>query len=369
MLAVAGVVGLFALVGIFGHMAETLAAGLASETGRDTVAAAAANQGAILWGGLTSAVALALAALCVGLPAIPARTATIGLAVIVSGDLWLNARPFWDYVAPYGRDAVIDQLTTTQPSRVLNIDAYPGSALMAFDVPQVLGYHGNELATYDALLGGKNEWRNLNQLRLWGLLGVSHVILPATMQMDSIPEFHKVLETEISTGARVRLFERVGPTTYVRVVPAAAKANPEQIVPTLLDPRMDYSRIVLLTPDAPIDPPPLTALPPPSATQAHMQAWSPGRMTITLDPPPRAPSYVLIAENWFPDWRAWTDGKPALVLRGDYTLLTVAVPAGTQEVVLGFRSEAFAHGRLLTLCSALLLIGLAVGSRFQNPNA
>src|SRR2546421_9438861 len=48
-------------------------------------------------------------------------------------------------------------------------------------------------------------------------------------------------------------------------------------------------------------------------------------------------SYLLIAENWYPDWEATVDGQPAAVLRGDYSLLTVALPAGAKVVEL--RSE------------------------------
>ena len=87
---------------------------------------------------------------------------------------------------------------------------------------------------------------------------------------------------------------------------------------------------------------------------------------VTLDPPPTAPSYLLISENWFPDWLAWADGKSAQVLRGDYTLLTVVVPAGTHQVDLAFRSRAYANGRALTRWSLLLLAALGIGSLFQR---
>ncbi|HXQ28762.1 MAG TPA: YfhO family protein [Gemmatimonadales bacterium] len=367
LLIVAAVIGGLALVGVFGQVARTIAQGLSADAGRDTVGAANANQGAILWGALTSAVALALAALCVGLRRVPPAMATLGLAFVVGGDLWVNARPFWDYTEPYGRDAVIDRLAATRPSRVLNFNAYPGSALMAFDIADVLGYHGNELANYDALLGGKNEWRNLGALKLWDLLAVSHVVVPAGMKgADSIPGFRRVLDTTISTGGRVRLFDRLDSASYVRVVPAAVKADTGQIIPTLLDPRLDFSRIVLFAQDAPIVLPPLSALPPPSASRALVKAWRPGAMSITLDPPPTAPSYLLISENWFPDWLAWADGKSAQVLRGDYALLTVAVPAGTHQVELAFRSRAYENGRTLTRWSLLLLAALGVGSLFQR---
>src|SRR5439155_263987 len=89
------------------------------------------------------------------------------------------------------------------------------------------------------------------------------------------------------------------------------------VVPTLVDPRIDYSRVVLFTPDQPVTPAPIREMPPPSPARATVTAWEPGRMTIALDPAPPQPSYVLVAENWYPDWRATVDGASARVIRGD----------------------------------------------------
>jgi len=235
--------------------------------------------------------------------------------------------------------------------------------MMSFDIPELFGYHGNELRYYDELWGGKNESRNLGVLPLWDLWAVRYAILPAGAQtLDSIPGFRRVLDSvTIFDGARVNLFERLAPAPYARVVPAAIKVDSAAIIPTLLHPRMDFSRIVLLTKDQPITPEPLKQmeLPPPSPSRAAVTMWQPGRMTVTLDPAPAQPGYLLIAENWYPDWEASADGRPAQVLRGDYSLITVAVPAGAKVVDLAFRSKLYELGRTLTIASlATLLIAL-----------
>src|SRR3989475_2080260 len=105
---------------------------------------------------------------------------------------------------------------------------------MAFDIPQLLGYHGNELRYYDELLGGKNEWRNLGVLPLWDLLGVRYVIAPAGARaVDSLPGFHRVLDSVASfEGTRVHLMERTTPPPYARVVPGAIKTDSATIIPT-----------------------------------------------------------------------------------------------------------------------------------------
>ncbi len=358
-LIVGGIVALLGGTGMFGHVAEALAAAKA--------AAARADEAAILWGAVTSGLALAASAAVLG-PAqgrLTPRLSALALTLILGTDLWLNARQFWSYTKPYGRDRVIDRVATTPlPYRVLNLPgpgAYPGSALMAFDIPEVFGYHGNELRYYDDLWGGKNEWRNLGVLPLWDLWAVRYAILPAgTQTLDSIPGFRRVLDSvTIFDGSPVNLFERTAPAPYARVVAGAIKTDSATIIPTLLDPRMDFSRIVLFTNDQPVAPEPLKAMPAPSPSRPAVTAWQPGRMTVTLDPVPPQPSYLLIAENWYPDWEATADGRPAQLLRGDYTLITVALPAGAKVVELAFRSKLYEAGRTVSVGSlGVLLLAL-----------
>jgi hypothetical protein len=359
-LVVGGIVTLLGAAGVFGHMAEALAGPKA--------AAARADQAAILWGAATSGLALVAAAAVLG-PArgrLTPRLTALALILVVGTDLWLNARQFWLYTKPFERDQVIDRVAATPlPYRVLNPPgagaAYPGSILMAFDIPELFGYHGNELRYYDELWGGKNEWRNLGVLSLWDLWAVRYAILPAGGRtIDSIPGFRRVLDSVPTfDGGRANLFERVAPAPYARVVAGAIKTDSTTIVPTLVDPRMDFSRIVLFTNDQPVTPEPLKEMPAPSPSRAAVTAWQPGRMTVTLDPAPPKPSYVLVAENWYPDWQVTIDGRRGQLLRGDYSLITVPVPAGTRTVDLTFRSRLYELGRGITLASlALLLVAL-----------
>jgi hypothetical protein len=157
-------------------------------------------------------------------------------------------------------------------------------------------------------------------------------------------------------GGRANLFERIAPALYARVVAGAVKADSATIVPTLVDPRMDVSRIVLFTNDQPVTPEPLKEMPPPSPARAAVTAWQPGRMTIKLDPTPPKPSYLVVAENWYPDWHVTIDGRRGQLLRGDYSLITVPLPAGAATVDLIFRSRSYELGRAITLASLALLV-------------
>ena len=353
-----GIVVLLAVTGVLGHLAMGLAT---------VVQAAGANASAILWGAASSGLALAAtgSVLSFAHGRLTPRAGALALVLVVGADLWLNARQFWRYTAPPGRDALVDHVAATPPPyRVVNLGAYAGSMLMAFDIPEVLGSHGNELRYYDELLDRENRWSHLRFLSVWDLLAVRYAILPAgTGRTDSIPGFRRVLDSVPTVdGDRANLFERIAPAPYARVVPAAIKTDSTTIVPTLVDPRMDFSRIVLFTNDQPVTPEPLKEMPPPSSSRATVTAWQPGRMTVTLDPAPPKTSYLLVAENWYPDWRVTVDGRRGQLLRGDYSLITVPVPAGTRTVDLTFRSRLYELGRTVTLMSLALLLVILLAS-------
>lgn len=368
-LVAAGVVVVLALTGVFGHIAANLAGGAGAE-GR--MEAARAHAGAILAGALTSGVALLLLAIIAYRLARAARPEVpllLLLLVVVSGDLWLAARPFWLYSAPpqqttFRTDAAIDRMRATPlPYRALDlVGVYPGNgvALMAFDVPQLLGAPFNEIRYFDELWNRDESFSNRRYIQAWDLYAVRYVIVPSgERQLDSLPGFRRVL-TGVPTadGATANLLERTDPAPWARVVPAAIKVDTGRIIPTLLNPQMDYGRIVLLTPDVPLSPPRISAMPEPSRSKAAVASWEPGRMSISLDPAPDSASYLLVAENWYPDWHATVDGAPAPVVRGDWALITVPIPAHARKVELRFESPGYAIGRGVSLASVGVTLAL-----------
>ena len=357
-----------------------LAALAASWAGPEKSGIAAQTASTITLSGAKSAVfAAAVAGLGFAVLAGKVRRlpAALWLVVIVGGDLYITARQFWQYspraAQLYQDDAVTLRLRQTPyPYRVLDPGIYPTAYLMAKRVPTVLGHHGNELHTYDELLGGKNIWTNLfptGSIRLqdfvapqhpvlWDLLAIRFVILPE--EKLPLPGWHQLSGLATAPGGQTAfLYERDTVPAYARVVTGAAKLPEERLLPTLLDPRLDVSRVVLLPNDAPVQPMRLDSMPARSASQARVAHWEPGRMTVRMDPAPDRDGYLLVSENWYPDWRAEVDGREAAVLRGDYTFLTVPVPQGAREVRLTTRSTAYRRGEMVTFASfAAVLVWL-----------
>jgi hypothetical protein len=77
------------------------------------------------------------------------------------------------------------------------------------------------------------------------------------------------------------------------------------------------------------------------------------RFDVTAD---RA-ALLVVADNWFPAWRATVDGLPAPVLRAYHTLRAVPVPAGTHTVAMVYRSSVVARSLAVSVVVLLLLLG------------
>jgi hypothetical protein len=380
-----GAVVLLALLGAFGGLALVLA----PETGGRAGQALQTARSSILSGALTSGFAL----LALGAVAWihraegrPAWMLALALPLIVSTDLWLNARSFWTYSerpreALFAGDAITRALQEAPlPYRVIDlsdtgVDTYPGASLMAFGVPQILGHHGNQLHHFNEVLGGKNEWRYLlTGRRLWDLFAVQYVLLPSGVdlgaQLPAYAGLEQVFDTVLTAvptarGGIADLLARRDPVPYARAVPGAVTIPDDEAIPNVASPQspLPLDRVVLLAPGAGFEPEPLREVPAALETKAQVTAWAPGSMTIRLEPRPERDAYVVVSENYYPSWRAWADGEPVSIMRGNVTMLTVPVRAGTSELRFEFTSEAYERGRLITavsLFAAVLLIGVPV---------
>jgi hypothetical protein len=371
-LVAAGVLLLLGASGALGGMAESLARPELRER-------AANNADAIAFGAVRSA--LVLAALAgIGLAVLAGKlkgaAPAVALTLLIGADLVFNARRFFEWSPPaselYADDVITRRLhQDSLPFRVLDVPEpngiYRTAFLMAKRIPNALGHHGNELHAYDELMGGKNVWRNLlTTTRLWDLLALKYVLLPGPLPIAGyslVERGHAGAPSQRGVLQEAFLYQADSVPPYARVVSGAAKLDEERIIPTLMDYRFDYNRVVLLLPDAPVEVAPLDSIPPRSPSRARVTGWEPGAMTIRLDPAPASDSWLVVSENWYPDWRAEVNGSEAPVLRGQFTLITVPLRAGASEVTLRVRSASYSRGRAVSfasLAAAALLIAVPV---------
>ncbi|HEX8953963.1 MAG TPA: YfhO family protein, partial [Polyangia bacterium] len=72
---------------------------------------------------------------------------------------------------------------------------------------------------------------------------------------------------------------------------------------------------------------------------------------------------LVLSDAWYPGWRVTVDGAAAPLLRADYALRGVALPAGRHVVELTFRSRPAQLGLALSAVGILALFALAAIGR------
>ncbi len=106
--------------------------------------------------------------------------------------------------------------------------------------------------------------------------------------------------------------------------------------------------------------PALAALNPTGQGSIQLTSYAPNRLAYTFQSP--GEQLAVFSEIWYgPDlgWTATIDGAPAELLRADYALRALRVPAGEHEIVMTFAPSSFALGRTISLiCSVLTLLAV-----------
>ena len=309
---------------------------------------------------------LAAAALCAA--RLSNRLAGAQWSLLMGGlvllDLWSVERRYIQFSPPartsFAPDSVVRTLRADSGVyRILVLNEYAGleNYFMAQHVRSVLGYHGNELQRYDALLGGKNEWRNIGSTNLLKLLAVRYVVLGQAVQT---PILSAVGPGPVPTadGQTAYLYRVTDAAPYAFLVGEALQVADSQTIGTLLDPRFDQRRMLLVSPDQHIG---LVSLeqheiPPPLNTSVAVSELRPGALRFDLGAPLTDPAYLFVSENYHPAWHAQVDGRAVRVVRAQYSLIAVPLPAGARSVQLSFSSPAFRQGQIITLLTLLLVL-------------
>src|SRR4029450_7568953 len=98
--------------------------------------------------------------------------------------------------------------------------------------------------------------------------------------------------------------------------------------------------------------------------RAEIVGFAPERVTVDVDAP--RPGLLVVAEAWYPGWRATVNGAPAPCVAANAWMRAVPVPAGRSRIVLSFRSRYLALGAAVSLGTMALLLAAAVGVRAEG---
>jgi hypothetical protein len=143
------------------------------------------------------------------------------------------------------------------------------------------------------------------------------------------------------------------------LVHEAVRGDPEQVRAMLANGEHDLRRTALVE-----EAPPELAAPPDAARErVTFEAYAPGSVRLRVEA--GAPAMVVLADTYYPAWRAYVDGEPAKVYATDGAFRGVAVPAGTHTVELRYEDRRLVIGTAVSAGTALVLLG-AIGVAFAR---
>lgn len=389
----AGLFALFISIGGYGMLTSLVLGGIPDQAIQTYGFAdrAEANQSSAVLGAWRSFLFVGLAAALLWAyreRRIALKPATLGLAALLLVDLWSIERRYWQFMPPaeqtFASDPAIDSIKAdiarTGPGRALvlgmtenarNDTYFRKRALMNHLLRSVEGEQGNELRIYREMMEADVHlrptfWRHENVRYLYSDAG-EETFAQAAAQMG-VPPFTKLAgPVPNANGSTVYAYRMGMPNPYAWVAGSAVRAEPEQVLPTILDPRFEPSVAAIVDTGAAIQGGPTTGLSR-SDNQATVKSYEPGRVSIELASPAAAGSILVLSENYYPGWSATSGTSQLPVSRVNYNLIGVALSAGTQRVELSFADEAYARGKVITfvalaLATLLLIAGVVVDRR------
>jgi hypothetical protein len=101
-----------------------------------------------------------------------------------------------------------------------------------------------------------------------------------------------------------------------------------------------------------------------NATDARVTEIRFGTQTVDAEITAAEPALVVVAQTYYHNWRAFVDGRPAVLLRANVAFQAVQIPAGQHQIRLVYQDRAFATGAVV---SGTAWLGCLVGLLFLRP--
>jgi hypothetical protein len=256
-----------------------------------------------------------------------------------------------------GRDDVTDFLQKQGDAgafRILPLDEFQSNRFAGFGINSIGGYNAAKTRLYQDYFD-KDRQGLIAQVNWMRLLNERYIV--SAQPYQQLPPYLKQVFSG-QGGVVVENLTALPRATVVgayRVVPAAA------IFDSVSAGHHDSATTTWLESD------PHLTLGPVNGATAKITSYRVNDVTVDVNTP--GPGLLRLADLWYPDWTATVDGKETPVLKADYLLRAVLVPAGHHIVVFRFRSATVRLGMTISLVSlAVALAMLAVGY-LRRPRA
>ncbi len=307
---------------------------------------------------------------------LPWRLAFAGLVALVALDAgrldgsFIQTLDFfeWSQPDPNVRAVLEREQGRDEPYRLLSFARRGQDVLPAMHGIELAGgHHPNDLARYRELIGmvGSGLPGNLvpcNSLaqctaldtefnpNVRRLLNVRYIVWPDA-ELGAWPGGSVLSRTQLSGGRPYQTLLAEDGLDRARLVGRAVVRSDAEAVEYILSEAHDPATEAVLAEDPGIE---LDGTPPVGSARWVERGFDRHVLEVESD---RA-ALLVVADNWFPAWRATVNGTESEVLRAYHTLRAVPVPAGTSRVEMWYASELVRWSRLVSLVTLALLLGV-----------
>jgi hypothetical protein len=293
--------------------------------------------------------------------------------------IWWRTPPFRHFIDGaqlYARQPAFEQLQAhlTPQDRVYLVGRHADHSLQhksgsLFGIPVMTDYESQtsrRWADYFTYLRIGRGMQNINDL-LYPVQGY----LPPTLvrplfdltasrylmveeSMDQVEQIADPPMAVVSFSDGVRVYENTEALPRARWVPRAEVAeSPAAVLKRLAQREIDPRITVLL------EEPPPSGVPRGAAQAGGAVSFTrddPESIELSVDAP--AAGFVVLADQYFPGWRASVNGVDTPILRANYAFRAVEVPAGHSTVDFRFRPPSVALGASLSAISIAAALAL-----------
>lgn len=327
-----------------------------------------ANLPAIVLGGILTAVwcGLGVAVLAAwGRGLLGATGVALCFAGITAVDLLRVDTPYVQ-VAPYtqffpddpGFEALRAQLGPGERvlpvGDVLHGGGPDGGYLATYRIPEVLGYHSNQLRWYDQLTRREQResiasvadlqayWIGFLRSPALRALSARVAILPWRVELPG----YQVLGSDREKA----IYRDTTALPAVSVIPVT-RVEPDSIkrLDLLWDPSFDVSKEVLV--EAPV---PTVGS---GGGTGAARLVEDGADSVAIEATTSGPSMLLLSRTYHPSWKGTVDGVPIQAIKVNHALIGVPLAAaGTHAVSLAYRPAVVAQAWLVTTASWVVVV-------------
>lgn len=90
--------------------------------------------------------------------------------------------------------------------------------------------------------------------------------------------------------------------------------------------------------------------------EAKILEYSANKIVCQTDCP--YPGFLVLTDNWHPDWKVFVDGKREKLHRANYVFRAVYVPAGKHKIVFKYISTPFNSGKIISIITLIGVIAI-----------